>query len=137
MARDNRLKPLYRKVNTRTHGVHHAPESGDFCHQRNTKAEKARQDTRGKMHGKTRHGLDYTPLYRFLISRVGDGWSDIHSQAVARLDREEPIWHLVARSPQEEEALVRLGPSSFFNGLFVDDDNCLQLVDPTLTVDKS
>ena len=79
-----------------------------------------------------RRGLDYTPLFRFLLSRVGSDWDDVYGEARARLDREEPIFWLVARSPAERQEVVRVGESSYFSGLYVADDHTLQLVAPQI-----
>lgn len=79
-----------------------------------------------------RRGLDYTPLFRFLLSRVGEDWDAVHSEAVRRLDRAEPISWLVALRPEDREPCVRVGESSFYSGLFVDDENRLQKVAPEL-----
>jgi len=84
------------------------------------------------MHGRTRRGLDYTPLFRFLISKVGCEWSEVYAEAAARLDRFEPIHWLVAHGPMDEQDYVRLGESSYFSGLKVDDDGLLQCVNPKL-----
>ena len=134
MSRE-RKKPLYRKVNTRTHGVRHG-HGGDYRHVRNTKVEKTAESegvARGTMRGHLRHGLDYTPLYRFLLKNVGKDWNDIHRQAIARLDSEQPIWHIVARTLQERRRLVRVGDSSYYSGLFIDDQDRLAVVDPALS----
>jgi hypothetical protein len=125
--------PLWRKVNTRTHGVHHAPAAGDFRHDRNTKAERETEDagvTRGKMRQGVRHGRDYTPLYRFLLSKVGQPWSEVHSEAVARLDEEAAIYRLVALDRRNGRCVVRVGESSFYSGLFVDEAGTLLRVEP-------
>ena len=67
-------KPLlHRSVNTRTHGVCHGSYRA-YRYERNTKKEKLAQSTRGSMHSHHRHGFDYTPLYRFLLSKVGQPW---------------------------------------------------------------
>src|SRR5687767_1318054 len=70
-------KPLYRKVNTRARGVHHG-FGGDFRHERNTKRFKEADATRGSMHASGNRGLDYTPLFRFLLSSVGRNWDDVY-----------------------------------------------------------
>lgn len=80
-----------------------------------------------------RHGLDYTPLYRFLVSKVGKDWNAVYSEAVARLDHEAPVWHLVSRSTDNGDAIIRVDESSYFSGLFVADDGTLQKVDADLT----
>ena len=93
----------------------------------------ARSDAvRGAMHGKHRRGLDYTPLFRFLLSRVGSEWDGVYREAVARLDRPDPIFWLVARHEHERREMVRVGESSYFSGLYVDDAGILRIVNPDL-----
>ncbi|WP_375697911.1 hypothetical protein [Pseudophaeobacter sp. TrK17] len=128
-------KPLFRRVNTKTHRVEHG-DGGKSRWERNTKETKRNASSRGSMHKKHRHGLDYTPLYRFLLSKVGQDWDDVYSEAVARLDTEDPIFRMVALQPEDGERYVRTGESTYFSGLFVDEDNRLALVDPELTVDQ-
>lgn len=124
-------EPLYRRVNTRTRGVAHG--GGDYRWSRHARRED--RASRGAMGSHQRHGLDYTPLFRFLLSRVGGDWTQVHREAVSRLDRAEPIFWLVARSEAERQPYVRIGGTSYFNGLFVDDDNRLCLVDPDLRIE--
>ena len=124
-------KPLFRKVNTKAHGVHHG-FGGDYCDTRNSRARPETDAPRSTMHGKTRRGLDYTPLFRFLLSKVGSSWDDVYSEAVARLDRADPIFWIVAVHRHQEKEYVRSGESSFFSGLRVDDQGRLQLVNPAL-----
>ncbi|MEO0823754.1 MAG: hypothetical protein AAF074_25510 [Pseudomonadota bacterium] len=88
------------------------------------------------MHKKHSHGLDYTPLFRFLLSKIREGWSAAHREAVDRLDREEPIFWLVARQREDGQPFVRIGERTYFTGLYVDDDNRLALVDADLTVEQ-
>lgn len=121
-----RQKPLYRKVNTRTHGVRHG--SG----QRAAYERGSSKPVSKSMHSGQRHGWDYTPLYRFLLSRVGEPWDEVHSQAVARLDREEPIYHMVALHEADAVPYVRTGESSYFSGLHIE-DGVLALVDPSIS----
>ena len=84
-------RPLYRKVNTTAHGVHHA-KGGDYRDQRNSRTTKDDEILRRSMHGGYRRGLDYTPLFKFLLSKCGQAWDDVYSEAVKRLDRSEPIF---------------------------------------------
>ncbi len=131
-----RVEPLYRKVNTLARGVRHQ-SGGEARWQRNTKAEKAETDaelTRGKMAQGVRRGLDYTPLFRFLLSKVGQDWDAVQAEAIARLDRPDPIYWLVARTEEARQPVVWLGESSRYSGLCIDDQNRLQRVDPTLTI---
>ncbi|GLS86582.1 hypothetical protein GCM10010873_15560 [Cypionkella aquatica] len=131
--RGGQKEPLYRRVNTRTHGVHHG--GGEARWARNTKAAASDESLRGSMHAGQKHGLDYTPLYRFLISKLGQDWDAVRAEAVARLDRAEPIYHLVARSEAEERDVVRLGESSYWSGLRISDANVLEKVAPDLGLD--
>lgn len=127
----DREKPkLYRKVNTKAKGVHHL-FGGDFKDTRNSKAESLQQ-VKGTMFGTKQRGLDYTPLFKFLISKVGSKWDEVFSEAKSRLDREEPIFWIVASQEDEKKGYVRIVESTYFSGLFVDDNGILQLVNPNL-----
>ena len=123
MKRD-RKKPLYRKVNTRARGVHHN-FGGDYRHSRN-KAHAA-----GMRRGAQR-GLDYTPLFQFLLSKVGCDWDDVFSEAVSRLDKKEPIFWMVAMSREQADDYIAVGESSLFSGLYVDEQNRLQITAPEI-----
>jgi hypothetical protein len=112
--------------------VHHK-FGGDFRNQRkNSKTKTQFEGLKGSMHGKHQRGLDYTPLFKFLLSKVGQRWDNVFSEAVARLDRQEPIFWLVARSDMERKECVRTGEATYFSGLYADDDGLLQVVNPAL-----
>jgi hypothetical protein len=87
------------------------------------------------MHPKTLRGLDYTPLFEFLLSRVGRNWNETYSEAVKRLDRDESIFWLVARSERDRQGLVGAGENAYFSGMFVDDNGNLALVNPDLKLE--
>lgn len=125
-------KPLYRKVNTLARGNHHR-SGGNFRHERNTKDSLNSDANRSSMHGQKNRGLDYTPLFKFLISKVGKDWSQIYSEAVTRLDRKEPIFWLVALNEHERQDYVRGGDSSYYSGLYVDENGLLQVVNPKIS----
>lgn len=120
---------LYRKVNTRTHHVHHS-FGGDYRHSRHKK--RATLESYGKMSSSKERGLDYTPLYRFLLSKVGSDWNVVFSEAQSRLDKEDPIYHLVARNEHEKKDMVRVGESTYFSGLYIDENGILQKTNPNL-----
>jgi hypothetical protein len=124
-------EPLFRKVNTTARGVHHF-SGGEYRHQRNTKAEKASEAKHQSMHGKKQRGLDYTPLFRFLLSKVGQSWDEIYSEAAARLDKPEPIFWVVALPGHDRHEAVRVGESTYVSGLYVDADGILRRVNPDL-----
>ena len=128
---DREKSKLYRKVNTKAKGVHHR-FGGDFKNTRNSKKETLQQTT-GTMFGTKQRGLDYTPLFRFLLSKVGCNWDEVFSEAKSRVDRQEPIFWLVALHEHEKKDYIRIGESSYYSGLFVDDKGLLQLVNPTLS----
>lgn len=130
MNRYNQKEPLYRKVNTRARNVHHN-FGGDFKYSRHKKQETLEQ-TKGTMFGKKERGLDYTPLFRFLLSKVGLEWNEIFSEAKSRLDKTEPIFWLVALSDNDKEDVVRIGESSYFSGMYIDEEGILKLSNPTL-----
>lgn len=120
-------KPLYRQVNTKARGVHH--DHGG--HDRNSKSSGSSKMSKG-----VKRGLDYTPLFRFLISHVGDNWTDVKREAVSRLDNSDPINWMVFPSKEVGEDVVRVGESNYYSGLYVDKNNILQRVDPQMSVEK-
>jgi hypothetical protein len=130
-------KPLYRKVNTKTHGVRHN-SGGKAKWDRNTKDSRKKGGSKQSMGGRKQRGLDYTPLYKFLISRVGHDWDETYSEAKSRLDREgaeKAIFWIIPQDELEPRPLIRTGESSYYSGLFIDDDNILQRIDPDMTID--
>lgn len=122
--------PLYRKVNTTAHGARHR-RGGAYRDERNTKRQALSEATRQSMRSHQR-GRDYTPLFKFLLSKVGQRWDDVYSEAVRRLDRSEPIFWLVALHEHERQKYVLVGESSYYSGLYVDGDGVLQIVDPSI-----
>ncbi|WP_225595683.1 hypothetical protein [Pseudomonas sp. PDM05] len=88
------------------------------------------------MHSHHRHGFDYTPLYRFLLSKVGHPWDQVFSEANARLDRPDPIFWMVALHESDKQDYVRTDENSYYSGLWVDDAGLLQKVDPQLTPER-
>jgi hypothetical protein len=130
MKPDKYKKQLYRKVNTKAKGVHH-DFGGDFKYARNTKNE-TREQVKGSMHGEKHRGLDYTPLFKFLLAKVGTNWDDVYSEAISRLDKPDPIFWMVATDKDKKEDYVRVGDSSYFSGMYIDEEGILQLTNPTL-----
>ena len=127
--------PLFRKVNTRARGVQH-DLGGDYRDISPSGNEELSETRISSMHGGKHRGLDYTPLFKFLLSRVGQDWDSVFSEAVSRLDRQEPIFFLVARGEHDLNELVRVDESTYFSGLFVDSENLLQKVNPDLIAEN-
>ena len=121
---------LYRKVNTKARNVRHN-FGGDFKNSRNKKRETLEQ-VKGSMFGKKERGLDYTPLCRFLLSKVGADWNEVFSEAKSRLDKPDPIFWMVALTEKDKEDFIRIGESTYFSGLYVDENGILQLCNPDL-----
>ncbi|OKO99784.1 hypothetical protein [Xenorhabdus eapokensis] len=126
-------KKLYRRVNTTTHFVFH--HGGEYRWER-ARQKLIREDMPCflSMKGKQRRGLDYTPLFMFLLSKVGEKWDAVHSEAIQRLDSPEPLFWLVALHEHEQREYIRCGESSYYNGLFVDGSGFLRKVNPNLSV---
>ena len=118
---DRPKKPLYRKYNKLARGFHHNTPGGEFRHERNTSEMKAFEGTH-KSIGRTREGFDYTPLFKFLLSKVGQKWDDVFSEAVKRLDKQDPIFWLVDLDFQRGvKGLVNIGEASYYSKLTVVD----------------
>ncbi len=129
----NRLKePLYRKYNKLARGFHLNTPGGEFRHQRNTKELKNFEGDHMSI-GRTREGYDYTPLFKFLLSRLGRNWDEVFSEALQRLDKQEPIFWLVDLHFKEGDyGIVRIGESSYYSKLTVQND-LLALADAEAT----
>lgn len=125
-------EPLYRSV-AHTWGVWH----GRASYRWSRRKKHFDQASTGSMFSRKRNGRDYTPLFRFLIAKVGQDWSDIYSEAVSRLDRPDPIFWIVARSEFERQAIVLIGENTCYSGLYVDDDNILRMVDSSARPDPN
>jgi hypothetical protein len=94
--RHARKAPLYRKVNTRAR-FHRHRTGPDYRHQRKSKREKIAAEAevkRGTMKQGVKRGLDYTPLFRFLLKNVGKDWAPVYQEAQSRLDKD-------GRAPRE------------------------------------
>jgi hypothetical protein len=130
MNRNNKKEPLYRKVNTKARNVQHNLGS-DYRFSRNKRQETLEQ-VKGTMYSKKQRGLDYTPLFRFLLSKVGSDWNEVYSEAKARLVKSEPIFWMVAINEADRKDIIRTDESTYYSGLFVDDEGILQLTNPNL-----
>lgn len=129
------IKKLYRKENKKVFN-YKGNKGGDFCHSRNTKAMNGFEGTHMSMHGSKERGMDYTPLFKFLLSKVGQKWDDVYSEAISRLDKKEPIFWMVDLQPNEnDKGVVRLGESSYYSKLTVNKEGVLIKVNPDLTTD--
>lgn len=131
----NREKePLYRKEKKTGLSLHgHIAKGKKESWSRHTKETKkeAAAEVSHKSMKRGKYGYDYTPLYRFLLSKVGERWDDVYSEAVSRLDKPEPIFYMVVLHPQpDEQPSRRLGESAYFSTLTVNEEGILVKLNP-------
>lgn len=118
---NKRKEMLCRKVNTCTRGVSH----------RNTvKYDSANPST--KMKSK-RHGLDYTPMFHFLLRSVGKKWDDVYRNIRPRIHETSPIFYMVAMNIDSSFKYFRYGESSFWSGMYIDNNGLLQITDKNMS----
>ena len=130
----NREKePLYRKENKNVINCQ-SNRGGEFRHSRNTKKMKNFEGDKMSMKNKKQRGLDYTPLFKFLLSKVGKDWDEVYKEAVNRLDKQEPIFWMVALHEHEKSEQIITGESTYWSGLYVDENKILQKVNPNLSI---
>ena len=67
---------LYRKENKKALN-YHGDKGGDFRHSRNTKAMKQFEGGSMSIKKDVQRGVDYTPLFKFLLSKVGKVWDHV------------------------------------------------------------
>jgi hypothetical protein len=75
--------------------------------------------------------FDYTPLFKFLHSKVGQKFDEVFSEAKSRLDKTEPIFWIVQKELDLERAIARVGENSCYHTMYVDEQGLLQFVDKT------
>lgn len=124
--------PLYRSVNTRTHHVHHNTGS-DAKHDRNTKQGLSKTMKKDKQ-----RGLDYTPLYKFFLSKIGTSFDKAYSEAVVRLpkgdDAIDGMFYERDGEPYTRPFFMS-GESTYFSTLKVDEEGLIQKVDPNYSIE--
>ncbi len=102
-----------------------------------TKKRTSNEDSplRESMHGKQHRGRDYSPLFHFLLSKIGQRWDAVFSETVRRLDQTDPIFWMVAKHEHQQRDIVCCGDLSFYSGLFIDEQGLLQQVNPQVTAE--
>lgn len=124
------IKPLYRKVNTKARNYRSNNFGGDFKYSRHKKQDTLEQ-TKGTMFANNKRGLDYTPLFKFLLTKIGCEWDKVYSLVKPRLDKTEPIFWMVSLNADNKKDYIRIGESTFYSGLFVDENGILQISNPS------
>lgn len=115
--------PLYRKINKKAYGAHYL-RGGHARYDRNTKEGISRSMKKG-----VRRGLDYSPLYMFLLSKVGCKWPEVHSEAVSRLPKRDTILEDIFK-PGKRAPVIWGGGSAMYTGMFIDENDILRTVTP-------
>lgn len=130
-------EPLYRKHNKLARGFHHIKPGGDFRHERNSKAMDNFEGSH-KSIARSREGYDYTPLFKFLLSKAGQPWDDVFSEAVSRIDKQDPVFWLVDLDFEPGDCgVVRMGESSCYSKLTVKDGLLIKADENALPPAKS
>ncbi len=129
----NKPRKLYRSVNTTTLHRSNNPGAKYRWERHRKKVGDELLAKRETMHSGQKRGRDYTPLFYFLIKHIGKPWDEIFSEVCPRLDTTEPVFWLVALHEHQKRDLVCIDESSFYPGLFVDENGVLQQVNPSLT----
>lgn len=117
-------KPLYRKINTNAVTKYHINHDfgSEARYDRNTK-----KGLNKNMAKNVKRGLDYTPLYRFLLSKVGQPWDVVYAEAKSRLPEGEADKHINWMFPTEgDRDYVRMGESTYYSALCVDENGLIQ-----------
>jgi hypothetical protein len=79
-------------------------------------------------------GWDYTPLFKYLLSKVGLPWKEVYKDVKARVNSTVPIYWMVNRYKNVDSLLgyIRVGESTYYSSLYVDDKGILQFVDKSI-----
>lgn len=149
-------KPLFRKISKTSHDgyrfYYYPRKRAKFDrHTKNgTRRSLASQNEWKEMESM----YDYTPLFLFLLKKVGTNWDDIWKECQQRLNSIEPVLIMVVNVGRnglvvtyndysqpsglfvEEQTdgtsygpCFRYGENTYFSTLFVDDNHLLQYVD--------
>lgn len=81
---------------------------------------------------KHRRGLDYTPLLRFLLSRVGSDWDGVYARRSPGSIAPIPSSGSSHGTSTSKREMVRMGESSYYTGLYVDAAGILRVVNSAL-----
>lgn len=121
----NKKQPLYRKVAKAINNHHFKGSNAKY--DRNTKRGISKT-----LKKNIKRGLDYTPLYKFLLSKVGQNFNDIYREVIKRVSDRKAIFHMFRKHEFETGDFVRIGESSFYSKLYIDENNIIQKVNPDL-----
>lgn len=132
----NREKqPLYRKENKRALNFWRNRDKVRYRYERHSKKMDNFVGNYKPMHS-TNNDYDYTPLFKFLLSKVGQQWDDVFSEAVSRLNDRKPIfWMVDLHYEPGQRTIVAIGEGSCYSKLTVV-DGILVKADENATPDE-
>ena len=78
------------------------------------------------VHSRNRN-YDYTPLYKFLLAKVGAPWDEVFSEAVSRLDKPDAIYRMVDIEGRDANAVISVGERTFYSRLTIKDGVLVRL----------
>ena len=137
-----RLKPLYRKKNTRGRLNYLVYGKGSkYKYERHTKRtlEDASMGVRKKGMNSYEIGwraYDYTPLFKYLLSHaIGKDANEVRILVKPRVNSMEPFDCMVYdhNGEKPENSYFRWGENSCWSQLYVDSDGLIQKADPNLS----
>ncbi len=79
-------------------------------------------------------GRDYTPLYRFLMSKEGYNFDEVYSEAVSRVDNKMRIFDIIKTA--SAFPVVRIGDGTYYHTMYIDKDKILKFVDKSFSIQK-
>lgn len=93
-----------------------------------------------KMKKRINYHLDYTPLFKFLLSKEGEKWEGVWRECQKKVDTVEPVLWMVQNIrlnglPKHDKCLEEYDKSfgyeegSYFSTMYVDENGILQVVD--------
>lgn len=99
----------------------------------NTLKSKLYRKNNNTCHG-AQIGWDYTPLFKYLLSKVGQPWNEVYREIKPRLNSVVPIYWMVHRyrNVGNLSGYIRVGESTYYSTLYVDEKGLLQYVDKTI-----
>lgn len=79
-------------------------------------------------------GWDYTPLFKYLLSKVGQPWNDVYKEVKLRVNSVIPIYWMVSKNKNKDDlsGYIRVGESTYYSTLYVDEKGLLQYVDKSI-----
>ena len=133
-------KPLYRKINKKTHNgwASYTFRKERYRFERGKKQNYLPEHSPIKRSSSFTTGYDYSPLYHFLLTHVGQVWGPVFQECQYRLDKLSPMTYMVV-NVNEHGIVVDNHPDgvlpdffrcedSYWSTLWVDEKGILQFV---------